>query len=87
MSHAAPKHNAPTFEVELEENTIGVLDLLVSAKFVQSKGEARRLIDQNGLSMDGETINDPSMLLEKTQLKEGILFKKGKKNFILIKTK
>lgn len=79
------KDNAPTTIVTLESNEIGVLDLLLMANFVQSKGEARRLIDQNGLSMDGETIKDATMMISKDHLKDGILFKKGKKNFILIK--
>lgn len=81
------KENAPTFEVELNDNSIGLLDLLVNAKFVGSKGEARRLIDQNGLSMDGEVIKDATIMIEKARLNDGILFKKGKKNFLLIKTK
>ncbi len=81
------KDNAPTFEIELKENTIGVLDLLLNAKFVSSKGEARRLIEQNGLSMDGQTITDPQLVIEKQTLKGGILFKKGKKNYLLIKLK
>ena len=81
------KENAPTCELEVETDSIGVLDLLVNAKFVQSKGEARRLIDQNGLSVDGETITEPTMQIEKEKLVEGLLFKKGKKNYLLIKLK
>ena len=81
------KDNAPTIELEVAENEIGVLDLLLNAKFVSSKGEARRLIEQNGISMDGETITDVQLKIEKESLKDGILFKKGKKNYLLIKTK
>ena len=86
-SNQINKDNAPTFEMELESDTIGVLDLLVNAKFVTSKGEARRLIDQKGLSVDGETILDATMQINKTQLVDGLLFKKGKKNYLLIKLK
>ena len=86
-SNQINKDNAPTFEIELAEENIGVLDLLVNAKFVQSKGEARRLIDQNGLSVDGETITDATMQINKSQLTEGLLFKKGKKNYLLIRLK
>ena len=86
-SNQINKDNAPTFEMELESDTIGVLDLLVNAKFVGSKGEARRLIDQKGLSVDGETILDATMQINKTQLVDGLLFKKGKKNYLLIKLK
>ncbi len=81
------KDNAPTCELELNENEIGVLDLLLNAKFVTSKGEARRLIEQKGISMDGEVISEPTLMLNKTDLKDGILFKKGKKNYLLIKIK
>lgn len=86
-SSVVNKDNAPTFEIELSSDTIGVLDLLLQANFVQSKGEARRLIEQNGISMEGEIIKDVYLTINKDQLKEGLLFKKGKKNFILIKTK
>ena len=86
-STAINKDNAPTCELTLDTDTIGVLDLLLNAKFVASKGEARRLIEQNGLSMDGATITDPYMQLYKADLFDGKLFKKGKKNYLLIKTK
>ena len=86
-SNTINKGNAPSIELEIAEPTIGVLDLLLNAKFVASKGEARRLIEQNGLSMDGETITDPYMQLNKADLIDGILFKKGKKNYLLIKVK
>ena len=81
------KDNAPTFETELEADSIGLLDLLVNAKFVQSKGEARRLIDQNGISIDGEIVTDATISISKEQLVNGILVKKGKKNYLLIKLK
>lgn len=85
-SNSINKDNAPTIELDISTD-IGLLDLLVNAKFVQSKGEARRLIEQNGLSMDGAIITDPQLIIKATDLKNGILFKKGKKNFLLIKTK
>ena len=84
-SNEINKDNAPTFEYSMEANEIGLLDLLVAAKFVQSKGEARRLIDQNGISIDGEVVKDAAMLITKEQLTEGVLVKKGKKNYLLIK--
>ncbi len=86
-STAINKDNAPTCELTLDTDTIGVLDLLLNAKFVASKGEARRLIEQNGLSVDGATITDPYMQLNKADLFDGKLFKKGKKNYLLIKVK
>ena len=84
-SNQINKDNAPTVELEISENEIGVLDLLLNANFVASKGEARRLIEQKGISMDGEVITDVQLRISKTALQEGILFKKGKKNYLLIK--
>ena len=86
-SNSIDKGNAPSVELEINGEEIGVLDLLTLAKFTQSNGEARRLIQQNGLSMDGENISDPQMKIDMEKLKNGILFKKGKKNYLLIKTK
>ena len=81
------KDNAPTFELDLTENSIGILDLLLNAKFVSSKGEARRLIEQKGISMDGEIVLDATLTINKIDLISGVLFKKGKKNYLLIKAK
>ena len=86
-SNSIDKSNAPTIELEIATKEIGVLDLLLQAKFVSSKGEARRLIEQNGLSIDGNIISDPTLQISTDSLKSGILFKKGKKNYLLIKIK
>lgn len=86
-SNIINKDNAPTFEYAMTTDSIGVLDLLLEAKFVTSKGEARRLIEQKGLSVDGETITDTYMTISKQDLVDGKLFKKGKKNFLLVKIK
>ena len=86
-SNNIDKDNAPSVEVEINSEEIGVLDLLTLAKFTQSNGEARRLIQQNGLSMDSENISDPQMKIKVEKLKTGILFKKGKKNYLLVKAK
>ena len=86
-SNSIDKGNAPSVELEINGEEIGVLDLLTLAKFTQSNGEARRLIQQNGLSMDGENISDPQIKIDMEKLKNGILLKKGKKNYLLIKTK
>ena len=85
-SNSVDKSNAPTVTLDISTPTIGVLDLLFNAKFVSSKGEARRLIEQKGISMDGVIILDPTIQIDLNKLKDGILFKKGKKNFLLIKS-
>ena len=75
--------NMPTTELseaELGEG-IGLLDLLVLTKLAASKGEGRRLIEQGGLSINGEKVSDVNLKIKKEDLKEPIKIKKGKKAF------
>ncbi len=72
--------NMPTTEIELE-NDIGLLDLLVLTKLAASKGEARRLIDQGGISLNGSKISDVNLRITKADLAEPLKIKKGKKAF------
>ncbi len=72
--------NMPTTEIELE-NDIGLLDLLVLTKLATSKGEARRLIDQGGISLNGNKVSDVNLRITKADLAEPIKIKKGKKAF------
>ena len=71
--------NMPTSEVEAQD--ILICDLLVKVNLTSSKGEARRLIEQGGLSIDGEKVNDVALLIKADQLVNGIKIKKGKKVF------
>ena len=66
---------------------IGIVDLLAAAGVVDTKAEAKRLIQQGGLSVDQVKITDlharvPSIALEKS---EGCLVRKGKKHYHRIK--
>ena len=75
--------NMPTTELseaELGEG-IGLLDLLVLTKLAASKGEGRRLIEQGGLSINGEKVSDVNLKITKDNLIEPIKIKKGKKAF------
>ena len=73
----------PTTELNKEEmgEEIGLLDLLVLTKLAASKGEARRLIDQGGISINGEKVSDVNLRLKQADLAEPIKIKKGKKAF------
>ena len=71
--------NMPTSEVEAQD--ILICDLLVKVNLTSSKGEARRLIEQGGLSIDGEKVSDVALLIKADQLVNGIKIKKGKKVF------
>ncbi len=73
----------PTSEVtKAEINGINILDLLVNIKLIPSKGEGRRLVQQNGLSVNGEKVTDINMAVTEDLFEdEGMIVKKGKKVF------
>ena len=73
--------NMPTTELEDVGEGIQLLDAMIVAKLITSKGEGRRLIEQGGVSVNGEKVSDVYLLLTKEQLKKGVKIKKGKKIF------
>lgn len=76
------EENMPTYEVNsYPEEGDQLLNLLVACGLTTSRGEGRRLIEQNGLSLNGEKVTNPNLMITKDQLKEGIKLKKGKKVF------
>lgn len=66
---------------QLEDDQIGVVDLLTVSEIAKSKSEARRLINQNGISIDGSKVTDQNMQITKAMLEKGFVLKKGKKVF------
>ncbi len=68
--------NMPTTEVELVDGKIGVLDLLVATKLVNSKREARTLITGKGLAIDDVLIEDVNAQIE---INPEVIIRKGKK--------
>ena len=74
--------NMPTTELDSvpAEGEL-LLNLLIQAGLTASKGEGRRLVEQGGLSVNGEKVTDPNLMISKAQLEEGIKVKKGKKVF------
>ncbi|PID60796.1 MAG: tyrosine--tRNA ligase [Ignavibacteriae bacterium] len=67
-------------ELKLENATIiNVVDLIMEAKFAPSRGEARRLVIQGGVSIDGEKITDPKSELN---ISDGNILKVGKRKFV-----
>ncbi|MEG0617229.1 MAG: tyrosine--tRNA ligase [Oscillospiraceae bacterium] len=56
-----------------------ILDVLVGAGLAASKGEARRLVVQGGISVDGDKIDDAAATIALDKLKNGAIIKKGKK--------
>ena len=61
---------------------MGVLDMLVKTGLLSSKGEARRLVQQNGLSINDEKYTDVNGAVTEDMIGEnGMIIKKGKKTF------
>ena len=70
----------PSVELELDDET-NLLDLLVKAELATSKSEARRLVEQGGISIDGEKKANPNEMIK---ISESIKIKKGKKIFLKV---
>ena len=77
--------NMPTFNLtddDFEDGSIGILNLLTKSGLVPSNSEARRAVQQGGVSMDGEKVTDFRAVFSKDIFSgEGVVLKRGKKNF------
>lgn len=84
FSGGASSANMPTTQVEadsLTDDSIGLMDLMVLGGMVKSKGEARRLITQGGVSLNDEKVGDVYATVSKADLEAGAVVRKGKKVF------
>ncbi len=75
--------NMPTTELSASDigDGVGILDLLLLCGLCPSKGEARRLVQQGGVSLDGEKVDAADFTVPADALKTGVKIKKGKKVF------
>ena len=74
----------PTTELSADDFTDGritLIDMMVKAKLTASKGEARRLIQQNGVTFKGETVSDIAASFTVADFSEDAVVRKGKKVF------
>lgn len=77
----------PTFDVKASELPCGILDFLAEKTTVfPSKGEARKMIQGNGFSLNKEKITDPAYSVSANDIIDGkyILVQKGKKDYYII---
>ncbi len=85
FSNKADTANMPTTtlgDADFENGEAGILDVMVKAGLAKSKGEARRLIDQGGVSVDDVKVDSIGYKITKAQLESApIVIKKGKKIF------
>ncbi|MBE6602764.1 MAG: tyrosine--tRNA ligase [Ruminococcaceae bacterium] len=76
--------DAPTTELsdtDLVDGAIDILTLLVKTELCASKSEARRNVQQGGVTVEGDKVTDISKTYTKAELAEGLLVKRGKKNY------
>ena len=86
FGNSADTEHMPTTALKAEQfaedGTITVIDILVTASLAKSKGEARRLIEQGGITVDDERVMDIAEAVSKADFEKGhVLVKKGKKVF------
>ena len=69
-------------ESDLTDDGAGIIDLMLKAGLVSSRGEARRLIEQGGVSVDDIKVTSPSYIVPLKDFDKGyVIIKKGKKVF------
>ena len=76
--------NMPTETISTEifnEDQIDILQLLISANLATSRNEARRAVEQGGVSVNGEKVTDSHTSYTKEDFAEEFILKKGKKKF------
>ena len=74
----------PTTQLDasaLAEGGIGIVELMLACGLGKSKGEIRRLIQQGGVSMDGQKVDSIEQVISRAQLEQGVKLRKGKKIF------
>ena len=82
FSGAGSDENMPSTELaesDVPEEGISLPDLMVRCGLCPSKSAARRLIQQGGVSLNGETASDENAMISRSQLKDGVKIRKGKK--------
>lgn len=72
--------NMPSIEINVPEN-VGVLDFLVSAGLFVSKSEARRMVEQGGIQINGKKISDWKVGIN---VADECIVQKGKKTFLRV---
>ena len=79
--NAADMPTAELVDEDFTEGSIDVITMLVKSGLVASRSEGRRAIEQGGVSIDGEKVTDIKQTVAKDAIGDGIVLKRGKKNF------
>ena len=68
-------------EEDFTEGAVDILSLLVKSGLTPSRSEARRAVEQGGVTVDGEKVTDIKTVYSADAFADGLVLKKGKKNF------
>ncbi len=79
--NAAEMPTAELSDEDFSEGKIDLINVLVKSGLVSTRSEGRRAIEQGGVSLDGEKETDIKKQYEKSYFSEGVVVKRGKKNF------
>ena len=74
-------------EEDFTDGHIDILSLLMKAELATSKSDARRAVEQGGVVIDNDKVNDVKLLISVDQVKNGFVLRKGKKNFKKVEMK
>ena len=80
---AGSADSAPTVEITAEDGA-DVVSLLVKTGLCSSRGDARRNIQQGGVTANDVKVTDPEKAFSEDELRAGVLLKRGKKNFFKV---
>ena len=82
MGNAEHMPTAELSDEDFTEDAIDIVSLLHKSGLANTRSEGRRAVEQGGVTADGEKITDPKATLAKEKFEgDGIVVKKGKKNF------
>ena len=91
FSAGGSTENMPTCELadeDFKDGSIDILSVLHKSSLSASRSEARRNVEQGGVSVDGEAVKDVKAVYARSQFEgEGMVFKRGKKKFVKVVVK
>ena len=83
--NAADMPTATLKSDDFTDGSIDILTVLVKAGLVPSKSEARRAVEQGGVSVDGDKVTEIKKLYAPEDMNDGIVVRRGKKSYKKVK--
>lgn len=71
-------------EADFTDGSVDILTILQKSGLAPSRSEARRNVEQGGVTVEGETVNDIKASYTREQLAEGAVVRRGKKKFVKV---